>query len=145
MKTYGVMDIVYIHVLLTSALVGDEWSASRPGRSNSGKRVYSTHWIRRWVDPRAGLHDVEKRKFLTLQGLEMRLLSRRARSQSLYRLSYPGSLLTTDTILILVTTQMTSSVLSRKASNRENSALGCNAVWFGTSNPALQMQFVDVT
>jgi hypothetical protein len=36
------------------------------------------------VDPRAGLDDVEHRKFLTLPGLELR-------SQSLYRLRYPGS------------------------------------------------------
>jgi hypothetical protein len=39
------------------------------------------------MDPRAGLDDVEKRKFLTLPGLELQPLSRRARSQSLYRLS----------------------------------------------------------
>jgi hypothetical protein len=44
------------------------------------------------VDPRAGLDDVEKRKFLTLPGLEPRPLSRPARSQSLYRLCYPGYL-----------------------------------------------------
>jgi hypothetical protein len=43
------------------------------------------------VDPRAGVDDLEKRKFLTLPGLELRPLSRPARSQSLYRLSYPGS------------------------------------------------------
>jgi hypothetical protein len=42
------------------------------------------------VSPRAGLGDVEKRKFLTLPGLELQLLGRPARSQSLYRLSYPG-------------------------------------------------------
>jgi hypothetical protein len=42
------------------------------------------------VDPRAGLDDVEKRKFLTLRGLELRPLGCPARSQSLYRLSYPG-------------------------------------------------------
>jgi hypothetical protein len=45
------------------------------------------------VGPRVGLEDVEKRKFLTLPGLELRPLGRPARSQSLYRLSYPGSLL----------------------------------------------------
>jgi hypothetical protein len=44
------------------------------------------------VDPRAGLDDVEKRKFLTLPGLELQPLSRPAHSQSLYRLRYPGSL-----------------------------------------------------
>jgi hypothetical protein len=43
------------------------------------------------VDPRAGLHDVEKRKFLTLPELELRPLSRPARSQSLNRMRYPGS------------------------------------------------------
>jgi hypothetical protein len=31
MKTYGEVD-VYIHIFLTSALVGGEWSASRPCR-----------------------------------------------------------------------------------------------------------------
>jgi hypothetical protein len=44
------------------------------------------------VDPRAGLDDMEKKKFLTLPGLELRLLGRPARSQSLYLLRYPGSL-----------------------------------------------------
>jgi hypothetical protein len=43
------------------------------------------------VDPRTALDDVEKRKFLTLPGLELRLLGLPACSQSLYRLSYPGS------------------------------------------------------
>jgi hypothetical protein len=44
------------------------------------------------VDPRADLDDVEKRKFLTEPGLEFRPLGRPARSQSLYRLRYPGNL-----------------------------------------------------
>jgi hypothetical protein len=43
------------------------------------------------VDPRVGLDDVEKRKFLTLPGLELRPIGRPARSQSPYRLRYPGS------------------------------------------------------
>jgi hypothetical protein len=42
-----------------------------------------------WVDPRAGLDDVEKRKFLPPPGLGIPTLGRPARSQSLYRLSYP--------------------------------------------------------
>jgi hypothetical protein len=50
-----------------------------------------THWIRGWVDPRAGLDDVEKKNVLTLPGLELRSFCRPARSQSLYRLRYPGS------------------------------------------------------
>jgi hypothetical protein len=39
----------------------------------------------------SGLNDVEKRKFLNLPGLELRLLGRPARSQSLYRLRYLGT------------------------------------------------------
>jgi hypothetical protein len=51
MKTYGRVD-VYIHVFLTSALVGGEWSASRPGRFTPG-----THWLGGWMGPRADLDD----------------------------------------------------------------------------------------
>jgi hypothetical protein len=36
MKTYGGVD-VHIHIFLTSALVGGEWSASRPCRFTPGK------------------------------------------------------------------------------------------------------------
>jgi hypothetical protein len=35
--------------------------------------------------------DMDKWKFLTLSGLELRPLGRPARSESLYRLSYPGA------------------------------------------------------
>jgi hypothetical protein len=56
---------------LTSAVAGDEWSASRPSRLTSGERDPGTQWIGGWVDPRAGLDDLEKRKFLTLPGLEL--------------------------------------------------------------------------
>jgi hypothetical protein len=55
------------------------------------ERAPGTHCIGGWVDPRAGLDDMENRKFLTLPGLEPQPLSRPARSQSLYRLRYPGS------------------------------------------------------
>jgi hypothetical protein len=44
------------------------------------------------VGPRTGLDNVEKRKLLTLPGFELRTLRRPASSQSLYRLRYPGSL-----------------------------------------------------
>jgi hypothetical protein len=44
------------------------------------------------VGPRTGLDVVEKRKCLPLPGLELRPLSRPARSQSLYRLRYPNYL-----------------------------------------------------
>jgi hypothetical protein len=36
-----------------------------------GERAPDTHWIGGWVDPTAGLDDLEKRKFLTLLGLEL--------------------------------------------------------------------------
>jgi hypothetical protein len=70
MKSYGGVD-VYIHVFLTSALVGGEWSASHPGHFIPGERAPGTHWKGGWVDSRAGLDDVEKRKFLTRPGLEL--------------------------------------------------------------------------
>jgi hypothetical protein len=81
---------LYIHIFLTSALAGGEWSGSSPSRFTSGERVLGTHWIGGWVDPRAGVDDVEERKFLTLAGLELRPLCRPTRSQSPYRLRYPG-------------------------------------------------------
>jgi hypothetical protein len=86
MNAYGGVD-VWIHIFLTSALAGGEWSVSRPGRFTPGERAPGTHWVGGWVGPRAGLDDVEKRKFLTLPRLELRPLGRPARSQSLYRLS----------------------------------------------------------
>jgi hypothetical protein len=67
MKAYG----GWIHIFLTSALAGGEWSVSQPSRFTAGERASGTHWIGCWVDPRAGLDDVEKRKFLTLPGLEL--------------------------------------------------------------------------
>jgi hypothetical protein len=83
MKAYGGVN-VYIHIFLTSALVGGEWSASCSGRFAPGERAPDPQWIGGWVCPKAGLDDVEKRKFFTLLGLELRPLSRPARSQSLY-------------------------------------------------------------
>jgi hypothetical protein len=52
-----------------------------------GKRVPGTHWIGCWMGPRTGLDDMEKRKFLTLPGLDLQPLGRAAHSLSLYRLS----------------------------------------------------------
>jgi hypothetical protein len=65
MKACGGVD-VYIYIFLTSALAGGEWSAFRSCRFTP-----STHWIGAWVDPGAGMDDVEKWKFLTLPGLEL--------------------------------------------------------------------------
>jgi hypothetical protein len=56
MNTYGGVN-VQIHVFLTSALVGGEWSTSRPGRFIPGERAPRTYWTGGWVDPRAGLID----------------------------------------------------------------------------------------
>jgi hypothetical protein len=65
---------------LTSALAGGQWSALRPDHFKPGERAAGTHWIGGWLDSRAGLDDVEKGKFLTLPGLELRALGRPARS-----------------------------------------------------------------
>jgi hypothetical protein len=85
MKEYeGVAVLIY--VFLTSKLVGGEWSAWRPGRFTIGGRATSNLWIGGEVGPRAGLDDVEKRKFLILPGLELRPLGRPTLRWSLYRL-----------------------------------------------------------
>jgi hypothetical protein len=91
MNTYWGMD-VQIHIFYNSALVGGERSASRPCRLIPEERAPGTHCIGGWAGPRFGLDDVENRRFLTLQGLELQPFGRAARSQSLYRLSYPGFL-----------------------------------------------------
>jgi hypothetical protein len=75
-KSYGGVD-VQIHIFLTSALVGGEWSASRPYRFTPKERAPSTHWIGGWVDPRASLDDMEKRKFLTPSVLELQPVASR--------------------------------------------------------------------
>jgi hypothetical protein len=77
MKAYG-SGCIDPH-FLTSALVGGEWSTSRLGRSTPGERAPGTHWRGGWVDLRADLDDLEKRKFLNPPGLELLLLSRPAR------------------------------------------------------------------
>jgi hypothetical protein len=76
----------YIHVFLTSAVVGDEWSASHPGLFTPRERAPCVLRIGGWLGPRAGLDDVGKGKLLALLGLELHPLGRPARSQSLYRL-----------------------------------------------------------
>jgi hypothetical protein len=51
---------VQVHIFLTSALVGGDWSASRPCRFTPGERAPGTHWIGGWVGPRVGIDEVEK-------------------------------------------------------------------------------------
>jgi hypothetical protein len=53
--------------------------------------LYPRGKIGDWMGPRTGLDDMEKRNLFPLPGLELRPLSHTARSQSLYRLKYPGS------------------------------------------------------
>jgi hypothetical protein len=56
-------------------LDGSEWSALR--RFTPGERAPGNHWIGRWVDRRAGLAAVAKRKkSLPLLGIETRSSSR---------------------------------------------------------------------
>jgi hypothetical protein len=66
-------------------------SASCPCRFILHGKSLGTHWIGGRMDPRAGLDNMEKLKFLTLQGLELRHFGRPDSSQSLYRLRYRGS------------------------------------------------------
>jgi hypothetical protein len=57
---------MYSHVFLTSALVGGEWLASRPGRFTPGERAPGTHCIGSSVGPKVGLDNMERRKILPL-------------------------------------------------------------------------------
>jgi hypothetical protein len=51
MKAYWGVD-VWIHIFLTSALVGGEWSASLPSRFTPGERAPDVHWIGDWGAPK---------------------------------------------------------------------------------------------
>jgi hypothetical protein len=99
MKAYGEVDVL-IDVFIISALAGGERSATRPGCLTPGEIAPGTHWVGGWVGFRAGLDDVEKRILPTLSGIELRPLGCPPRSQSLYRLSYPGSHITIIIIII---------------------------------------------
>jgi hypothetical protein len=56
-----------MHIFITSVLAGGEWLALRPGLFTPG-----TIWKGCCLDPKAGVDNVEKRKYLTLPGLELR-------------------------------------------------------------------------
>jgi hypothetical protein len=49
--------------------------------ASPGERDSGTHWTGCRMDPRSGLVDVEKEKFLILPGHELRPVGRAARSQ----------------------------------------------------------------
>jgi hypothetical protein len=91
-SSYARVD-VQIHVFLTSALFGGEWSASCPCRFASGERAPGTHWLGGRFGPGMALDDIEMWKFLTLPGLELSHLGRPARSQALHWLRYRGSII----------------------------------------------------
>jgi hypothetical protein len=87
MNTYEEVD-VQIHVFLISALDGSERWASRPSRFTPGETAPRYTLYRRLGGPQ---NDVQRRQIRLLQELELRPLCRPLRSESLYRLSYPGS------------------------------------------------------
>jgi len=55
MEAYRGLEVWPHTLLLTSALYGGEWSASRPGRFNPRGGAPGTHFIGGWVGPRAGV------------------------------------------------------------------------------------------
>jgi hypothetical protein len=60
MKTYG--GVAVYPPLITFAVDGDEWSASRPCRYTPGDIAPGTHFIGGWVCPRVGQEAVVKSK-----------------------------------------------------------------------------------
>jgi hypothetical protein len=65
MKAYGEVE-VYIHIFLTSALLGGELSASCPGRFALEEiPPPRTYWIRGRAEPIAGLDAEGKKRILT--------------------------------------------------------------------------------
>jgi hypothetical protein len=84
---------VQIDIFVILALALGEWSVSSSGSLIPGERAPGTLCVGGWVGRSVGLNDTEKRNFFTLKELELQPLGRPARSQSLYRIRYPGSLI----------------------------------------------------
>jgi hypothetical protein len=61
MKMYGGVE-VQLHAFLTFPLDGSEWSATCSGHFRPCERTPGTHWIGDWLDPRANLDSVVKKK-----------------------------------------------------------------------------------
>jgi hypothetical protein len=83
MKTYG-GDDVCTHVFLTSTLVGDEWSASRPGRFTQVKELQVPVGQEAELEPEPIW--TKKRTFFIVSGLELQPFRCPACSQQLNRL-----------------------------------------------------------
>jgi hypothetical protein len=62
MKAYWGSGGVTPLILLTSALDGGEWSASRPDRFTPMERAPDTHWLGGWVGPTAVLDAVVRNR-----------------------------------------------------------------------------------
>jgi hypothetical protein len=73
MKAYGRME-EWLHIFLTSALDGDECSASHPDNFTLGEKTHGTHWIGGWVGLRGSLNaNVKEKKYLPLTGIKPQL------------------------------------------------------------------------
>jgi hypothetical protein len=78
---------------LTSALDAVSGQSQPRPHFTPGERTPGTHCTGGWVDPRAGLDTEAKGKILLpLPGIEPQSPARPVRSQTLYWLSYPGSM-----------------------------------------------------
>jgi hypothetical protein len=62
---------VQLHVFLTSALVGGEWSVSRPSHVTAEEGVTGTHWIGGWVGHRSGIDTGKKKPLCTCSELKL--------------------------------------------------------------------------
>jgi hypothetical protein len=60
--------VVQTHDFLISALVGGEWSGSRPGRFTVGEVLSDTRWREGWVSHRTDPDKREKKKIVDPSG-----------------------------------------------------------------------------
>jgi hypothetical protein len=75
---------------LSSALDRGEWSASRPGRALPSVPIVQEAG---WAPEPVWTQRIEEKIFCPLPGIEPRSAGRPVRSQTLYCLSYPGSVI----------------------------------------------------